>query len=106
MAHGNPADKRRYPRLRVELPVHARLGGRDALTLQLADISARGMQLKMKRSDFETLRNSVENQGQEHNSSFEIRITARLAWVMPDTDGAFATGWEFNFMDEEEQRIG
>ncbi len=104
MAHRNPADQRRHPRIQIELPVHARLNGDRVITLQMADISARGMQLRMKNADFEIIRKVAQEQNQ--NNCFEVRITARLAWVMPEVDGAFTTGWEFNILDDEEQRIG
>jgi hypothetical protein len=85
------------------MPVQARVGGADTIALQLSDIGARGMQLRMKSSDFEVLRKYTDARGM--SNSFEIRISARLAWVMPESDGDFRTGWEFNVMDDEE-RIG
>lgn len=97
------ANKRRHQRIRIELPVQARVSEANTIVLQLADISAQGMQLKMKSSEFESLREATSTKDQ-HNS-FEIRLTARLAWVMPDEDGTFTTGWEFNLLDDE-QRIG
>jgi hypothetical protein len=97
------ANKRRHPRIRVELPVQARVDQANAVILQLADISAQGMQLRMKSSEFESLRKAASAKDQ-HNS-FEIQLTARLAWVMPNEDGTFTTGWEFNLLDDE-QRIG
>ncbi len=97
------ADKRRHQRIRIELPVKARVNEVNTIVLQLADLSAQGMQLKMKSSDFESLREATNTKNQ--NNNFEIRITARLAWVMPDEDGTFTTGWEFNLLDDE-QRIG
>lgn len=104
MTHRSPADKRRHPRIQIELPVHARLGDQKTIILQLADMSARGMQLRLKTDDFETLRKMAQEENQ--NNCFEIRIAARLAWVMPDADGTFTTGWEFNVLDDQEQRIG
>lgn len=104
MTHRNPSDKRRHPRIQIELPVHANLGDQKTIVLQLADLSARGMQLRMRNADFETIRKMAEEENQ--NNCFEIRISARLAWVMPEPDGAFTTGWEFNVLDDQEQRIG
>jgi hypothetical protein len=85
------------------MPVQAHVSEADTVVLQLADISAQGMQLKMKSLDFESLRKGAD--AQNLRNSFEIRLTARLAWVMPNEDGTFITGWEFNILDDEE-RIG
>ena len=85
------------------MPVQARVGGADTIDVQLTDIGARGMQLRMKSSDFEILKKLTDSQAR--SNSFEIRISARLAWVMPESDGDFRTGWEFNLLDDEE-RIG
>jgi len=97
------ANKRRHPRIRIELPVQARVDQANTLVLQMADISAQGMQLRMKSSEFESLRKAAS--AKDQRNSFEIQITARLAWVMPNADGTFTTGWEFRLL-EDEQRIG
>lgn len=97
------ANKRRHPRIRIDLPVQARVDEANTVVLHLADISAQGMQLRMKSSEFESLRKAAGAKNQHNN--FEIQLTARLAWVMPNEDGTFTTGWEFNLLDDE-QRIG
>ena len=98
-------EKRKHPRIEIELPVLAHMEGKKKETVisQLVDISAHGMQLKMASSDFQTLQTGSKQEGK--NNRFEIRLTARLSWVMPDEQGLFKTGWEFNIVDDEE-RIG
>ena len=95
-------EKRKYPRLEIELPVLAHVDGekKETVVSQLVDISAQGMQLKMASSDFGALQTDPKQEGK--NNRFEIRLTARLAWVMPDEQGLFKTGWEFNILDDEE----
>ncbi len=98
-------EKRQHPRIEIELPVLAQVEGekKESVISQLVDISAHGMQLRMAHSDFEALQTGSIQDGK--NNRFEIRLTARLAWVMPDEQGVFKTGWEFNILDDEE-RIG
>ena len=91
-------DKRRAQRLRMDLPIQARFGEGEHLDLEIVDISATGMQIRS--DDFDVLKDGFDSQ---HNAAtFEIRLTARLAWARPEDDGAFVTGWEFNRGDEEE----
>ena len=97
------SDKRQHPRIQIELPVHVHGETERPLVLQMSDISAQGMQVKMTRSDFEALQRPGEKEGM--SNFFEVQITARLSWVRPDVDEGLTTGWEFDFMDDEE-RIG
>ncbi|MDA0747054.1 MAG: PilZ domain-containing protein [bacterium] len=94
-------DKRKFRRLRLDLPIQARLGAGDHLDLDIVDISATGMQVRTET--FDVLKNGFDAQNNE--AIFEIRISARLTWARPDPDGTFVTGWEFN-RDEDEPRIG
>ena len=94
-------DKRLNQRLRLDLPILAKIGEGEHLDLEIVDISATGMQIRS--TDFEVLKDGFDTQ---HNiASFEIRMIARLAWARPEGDGSFVTGWEFN-RDSGEELIG
>ena len=94
-------DKRRAQRLSMGLPIQARVGESTQIELEMVDISASGMQIRSP--DFDVLKQGFDAQ---HNAaSFEIRLIARLAWVRPEADGTFVTGWEFDLKDGE-HRIG
>lgn len=102
MAEGTSADdKRRVGRMRLDLPIQARVGEGEHMDLEIVDISATGMQIRTE--DFDVLKGGFD--AQHNTATFEIRIEARLAWARPDTDGSFVTGWEFN-RDTGESRIG
>ncbi len=103
MSNESSSDKRQHPRIQIELPVQVHGETERPLVLQMSDISAQGMQIKMTRSDFEALQKPGEKEGM--SSFFEVQITARLSWVRPDVDEGLTTGWEFDFMEDEE-RIG
>ena len=91
-------NKRRHERVRMDLPIQARVGEGDHLDIEIVDISANGMQIRT--DNFDVLKDGFDSQ---HNvAAFEIRIMARLAWARPDTDGTFVTGWEFNRGSDEE----
>ena len=94
-------NKRRNERVRLDLPIEARVGEGDQLDLHIVDISSTGMQVRTE--NFDVLKDGFDAQ---HNTArFEIRIVARLAWARPDADGSFVTGWEFD-RDDGEARIG
>ena len=94
-------DKRRNLRLRLDLPIQARVGQGEHLDVEIVDISATGMQIRS--TNFDVLKDGFDTQ---HNvAAFEIRIVARLAWARPEGDGSFVTGWEFN-RDSNEELIG
>jgi hypothetical protein len=102
MADGTNADEqRREARLRLDLPIQARIGEGEHMDLEIVDISATGMQVRTE--DFDVLKGGFD--AQHNTATFEIRIEARLAWARPDDDGSFVTGWEFN-RDLGEPRIG
>lgn len=87
----------------IEPPIRTSIDAVDPVIAQVMNISAKGIQLKMKCSDLEVLKKMSEACGQEN--CFIIPIIARLAWAAPEQDGTFKTGWEFNLLDGEE-RIG
>jgi len=87
----------------IESPVRTQIDEADPVIAQVVNISAKGVQLKMKCSDLEALRKMSEACGQKN--CFKIPLIARLAWAVPEQDGTFKTGWEFNLLDGEE-RIG
>lgn len=91
------------PWIMIEPPVRTSIDAVDAVVAQVMNISAKGIQLKMKCSDLEALKKMSEACGQEN--CFKIPLIARLAWASPEQDGTFKTGWEFNLLDGEE-RIG
>ena len=94
-------DKRQNQRLRLDLPIQARVGQGEHLDLEIVDMSGSGMQIRS--TNFDVLKDGFDTQ---HNiAAFEIRIVARLAWARPDEDGSFVTGWEFN-RDGSEELIG
>ena len=94
-------NKRQNERVRLDLPIQARVGAGDHLDLEIVDISATGMQVRT--DNFDVLKDGFDSQ---HNqATFEIKIEARLAWARPDPDGTFVTGWEFD-RDSGEELIG
>lgn len=90
-------EQRRHPRVHIELPLRARVTETDVLVPRLVDMSSSGMQLLIDRSDLESLRKAADRQASQNR--FEIHITARLAWVMPDSDQNLRTGWQFDLAD-------
>ena len=95
------SNKRKTERVRLDLPIKARVGDGDHMDLDIVDISATGMQIRTE--NFDVLKGGFDSQ---HNvAEFEIRLVARLAWARPEPDGTFVTGWEFN-RDGEEPMIG
>ena len=85
-------DKRQYQRMRLDLPIEAKIGEGEGLNLEMVDISASGMQIRSE--NFDVLKKGFD--AQHNRAVFEIRITARLAWARPESDGSFVTGWEFS----------
>ena len=86
-------DKRRAPRMVVNLPAQARLGETRVANLSVTDISSTGMQIQSP--DFDTLKNGFNT---AHNEAFfELHIDARMAWLQNDGGHSFLTGWEFVF---------
>ena len=95
------SEQRKFERVRLDLPIQARLGDGEDLDLEIVEMSATGMQIRTET--FDVLKGGFDSQ---HNqAAFEIRIQARLAWARPDDDGTFVTGWEFN-REDGEARIG
>lgn len=93
MARGSAGDeRRRAERLVLELPLKGRVGGGDHLDLEVVDISKGGMQIRCP--DFDDLKKGFKSG--TNLASFELHITARLAWAQPGDDGEFLTGWEFD----------
>ena len=95
------ADKRQNDRLRLDLPILAKIGEGEHLDLEIVDISASGMQIRS--TNFDVLKDGFDTQN--NIASFEIRMIARLAWARPEEDGTFVTGWEFS-RDSDEELIG
>ena len=95
---GAAEDKRRSPRIKVELPVEVRVDESTTILLQSADFSSRGMQLVISSSDIDPFVKSIGEgpKFQEQEILFEIRLPGRLAWIQPGPEGAFNTGWEFS----------
>jgi hypothetical protein len=94
-------NKRSTERVRLDLPIQARVGEGDHLDLEIVDMSATGMQVRTE--NFDVLKGGFDSQ---HNqATFEIKIEARLAWARPEQDGTFVTGWEFD-RDTGEELIG
>lgn len=101
-ANQSDEDKRLNQRLRLDLPISARVGQGQHMDLEIVDISATGMQIRS--TNFDVLKDGFDTQ---HNiADFEIRIVARLAWARPEDDGSFVTGWEFNRDSSDEDLIG
>jgi hypothetical protein len=91
-------NKRQNERVRLDLPIEAKVGAGDHMELEIVDISATGMQVRT--DNFDVLKDGFDSQ---HNlATFEIKIEARLAWARPDQDGTFVTGWEFDRVSGEE----
>ncbi len=94
------SDKRRHPRMIVNLPVQAQVGPEVVQDLRVTDISATGMQIQSP--DFDTLKSGFDTV--ENQAHFELQIDARMAWVQNANDGSFLTGWEFVFGHSEAER--
>lgn len=86
-------DKRRHPRMIVNLPVQAQIGDVVVEDLQVTDISATGMQIQS--TDFDTLKGGFDTA--RNQAHFELQMDARLAWVQNESDDSFLTGWEYVF---------
>ncbi|MCZ6632541.1 MAG: PilZ domain-containing protein [bacterium] len=89
-----PADQpnqRRHDRLAVHLPIRAQIDRSDYQQMQVIDISLSGMQICSQ--DFEVLKRGFD--AQHNRAEFDIRLSARMAWVQNDPDGYYLTGWEF-----------
>ena len=97
--------KRQHPRFEIQLPVMAQLDDESTLVLQTMDISAQGMQLRMRGSDIKALQKSLQkvSNPEDQNQPFEICLKARLTWIQRDGEGTYKTGWEFHSMDLEEK---
>ena len=94
-------NKRLNERVRLDLPIQARVGAGDHMDLEIVDISATGMQVRTE--NFDVLKGGFDSQ---HNqATFEIKIEARIAWARSDQGGTFVTGWEFD-RDTGEELIG
>ena len=93
-------DKRRHPRMIVNLPVKAQVGASVVQDLNVTDISANGMQIQSP--DFDTLKTGFD--AAENKAHFELRLDARMAWVQNDSDNSFLTGWEFVLGSSTEER--
>ena len=95
-------ERRRYPRLILNLPVQAQVdGSSEYYDMEVVDISPTGIQFR----SFDLTVFEKEKGVQRIRVQFEIRIDARLAWVQTDPNGDFLTGWEFD-LENEEERIG
>jgi hypothetical protein len=94
------SDKRRHPRMIVNLPVQAQVGQEIIQELRVTDISATGMQIQSP--DFDTLKSGFDTI--ENQAHFELQMDARMAWVQNANDGSFLTGWEFVFGHSEVER--
>ncbi len=84
-------ERRRTRRVRMDLPVRAKLDSGRCLNMDLVDISSTGMQTLSK--DLSMLENGPDST--VHRLEFEIPAVARLAWINARPDGTFAVGWEF-----------
>lgn len=93
-------DKRRHPRMVVNLPVQAQVGATVVQDLNVTDISATGMQVQSP--DFDTLKAGFD--AAENKAHFELRVNARMAWVQNDNADSFLTGWEFVLSSSTEDR--
>ena len=59
--------------------------------------------MQIRCPDFDGLKKGFN--AETNLASFEIHITARLAWAQPGDDGEFLTGWEFEGAGDE-ARVG
>ena len=69
--------KRQNERVRLDLPIQARVGAGDQMVLEIVDISATGMQVRTE--NFDVLKDGFDSQ---HNqATFEITCPITIAFL-------------------------
>lgn len=84
-------ERRQEQRLAMNLPVQVRVSSGEVIELELVDIGPSGIKL---RGD--TLSLFEQSPGANTREvQFEVRLSGRLAWVEPQSDGTLAVGLDF-----------
>ena len=94
-------NKRRHPRLLLDLPIQAQVDRGEYHEMDVIDIGPSGMQIRCEV--FEVLKRGIDVHS--NVAEFEILMEARLAWVQTGEENEFLTGWEFE-VEGGEERIG
>jgi hypothetical protein len=79
-------DRRENERLRMCLPLQVVADNGELVDLEIIDMSADGLRVKGDALSIF----SQEGDGKQVN--FELRISAKLAWIEPQKDGTFELG--------------
>ncbi len=81
-------ERRKKERLPLHLPLQVKLSSGELIQMELVDVSAEG--LRVRGDALSILVSEAQSNGKD--VVFEVRISARLAWVAPHQEGDFELG--------------
>lgn len=79
-------ERRQNDRVEMRLPVQVTAANGEPLDVELIDMSTDGIRV---RGDALSI---FSQEGDGKQVSFELRISAKLAWIEPQRDGTFELG--------------
>ena len=85
-------ERRNNERFVMNLPVSVKVASGETIELELVDISSTGMRVQGDTLSLFEQRPGANNKRLE----FEIRVSARLAWVEVEPDGTIALGLDMS----------
>jgi len=81
-------ERRKNERLSLNLPLQIKAASGEIIEMELVDLSSDG--LRVRGDALSILAREASEKGKQ--ITFEVRISARLAWVEPRRDGDFDLG--------------
>ena len=81
-------ERRKNERLPLHLPLQIKAASGEIIEMELVDLSSDG--LRVRGDALSILAREASENGKQ--ITFEVRISARLAWVEPRRDGDFDLG--------------
>lgn len=81
-------NRRKQARLSLNMPLQVKSANGELIDMELVDMSSDG--LRVRGDALSILVSEAESNGKE--VVFEVRFSARLAWVEPRLDGDFDLG--------------
>ena len=94
-------ERRQEQRLEMNLPVQVRVSSGEVIELELVDIGPSG--IKVRGDTLSLFEQSPGSNTRE--VQFEVRLSGRLAWVEPQSDGTLAVGLDLDLGEGESERI-
>ena len=79
-------ERRENERLQMRLPLQVVAGNGELVDLEIIDMSADGLRVKGDALSI------FSQEGDGKQVTFELRISAKLAWIEPQKDGTFELG--------------